>query len=219
MAASSRVRSGPSTPNSVTELLAARHRVAQRPVRGQPVGPQGQVYASQDLSGPGVVHDPPGGDCRRDVCHPVRDVVRATRAMLQDRRCLWDLLVPVEAAVFRLIDEDQIGEVAYLTRRSRLRSDEMLEGVHRDRRPESVVTQELQPGELLVRRHGPQVHVSGPQVGFRECLEPGSGCDAQFGLEGPGLVAEAADVEPGRSAGQDGQPGEIETETTVVDAD
>src|ERR1700685_1728799 len=86
----------------------------------------------------------------------------------------------------------------------------MLEGVHRDRGPESVIAKELQPRELLARRHGAQVHVPGPEVWFREGAEPGIGRYPQFGPEGPRPVGVPGDAEPGRLAWQDRQPAEVE---------
>ena len=52
--------------------------------------------------------------------------------------------------------------------------------------------------------------MAGPEVRFREGAEPGIGRHSQFGPEGPRPVAAAGNAEPGRLAGQDRQPAEVE---------
>ena len=127
-----------------------------------------------------------------------------SRPVLQDRGAFGISLSWYRPRYSASLMKIRSAQVACLARGGGLCLDEMLEGVHRDRRVESAIAQEFQPRDLLIRWHGAQVHMPRPEVWFRECVEPGGSRNPQFGSEDPGLVADAADVESGRGVRQDG---------------
>jgi hypothetical protein len=124
------------------------------------------------------------------------------------------MTAPAEkTAVFRFVQENQVGTVADLPAGARFRRHEWLEHVDRDLRPEAAVAEVPQPRQLLPRWRGPQMHVLRPEIGGRERAESRLGRDAQVGAERQAAVAELIDDEGSRGTGPDGHPLQIDGQT------
>ena len=142
----------------------------------------------------------------------IRDELRAGPSVLEQRRRGRMTASAEKTAVFRFVQEDEVGAIADLPAGARFRRHEGLEHVDRDLRPAAPVAEEFQPRQLLPRWRGPQMHVPRPEIRCRERAENRLGRDAQVGAERPAAVTELVDEERGRGTGPDGYPLHIDEE-------
>jgi hypothetical protein len=108
---------------------------------------------------------------RHAMSHAVPDQLRTIGAALEYDRGFRMRVSTIEARVFDLIHKEQIRQVTRRAAVSILSRNEMLEHVDRNLCAGSLITEKPQPGQLLPRRHRPQMHVLSVQVGFREQIE------------------------------------------------